>query len=51
LLEPIPALSFSISLNLERRNPALGGGVPTGASRIGDIAVLKYRPTETLPVP
>jgi hypothetical protein len=36
-------------LNLERRNPALGGGAPTGANRIGDTAVLKYRPTETPP--
>jgi hypothetical protein len=30
LPEPIPALSFSISLNLERAT-ALGGGVPTGS--------------------
>jgi hypothetical protein len=36
-------------LNLERRNRA-GGGAPTGANRIGDTAVLKYCPTETLPL-
>jgi hypothetical protein len=36
LLEPIPALSFIDIAASRAAQPALGGGAPTGANRIGD---------------
>src|SRR6516165_10399264 len=50
LLEPIPALSFIDIAESRAAQPALGAAAPTGANRIGDAAVLKYRPIETLPL-
>ena len=51
LLEPIPALSLYRDIAKSRAaEPRLAAGPPTVTNRIGDTAVLEYRPTETLPL-
>jgi len=51
LLEPIPALSFIVIAESRAAQPALGGGVPTGASRIGDTRGTEISPDRDTTAP